>query len=471
MSSLVVSPSVTFIDLATYSELEGFLYGGPEAITIFVRAVQKANWFSIVPISLRPSNTIDFGQKKLSVVISRGGDYVMNSWFRCQIPQITLDSSADLFATASIRWTRNLMHNLFERINITFNDLAVEEFDNYWLDFNYQFRLPGSKRVGYRNMIGDILEMTQPVGIGFPLGTGGYFQVPFPFWFGEDSGVALPIAALPFNEIRIQFDLRSWQELLVVYPGTAGGAGTNSATIQNVILFDQTGSISLGKPEVFVHYAIVHNDERVMMGDAPRDMLDQEVQATALAPFKDVTTQNEFDIRLSFAIRAVFFAARNNSYQAIGSQYGNEWSNYTTAPNYSGVDPIATATMRYENSPRFSMGADYFSLTAPYYFSSAIPDETGYHMYSYATNPWSQDPLGSTNFTKLANVSMHYLMSPACQAAANATSPVDAAGNPIVIPNTSGVNIAFPQTFEHVFQAQNSNIIRVANGSLAKTTL
>ena len=55
-----------FIDLATFSELEGFLYGGPMAVTWFVAAVQKANWFSFLPISLRVTGTVDFGQKNVS---------------------------------------------------------------------------------------------------------------------------------------------------------------------------------------------------------------------------------------------------------------------------------------------------------------------------------------------------------------------------------------------------------------------
>ena len=36
MSNSTVTASVVFIDLATFAELEGFIYGGPNAITWFV---------------------------------------------------------------------------------------------------------------------------------------------------------------------------------------------------------------------------------------------------------------------------------------------------------------------------------------------------------------------------------------------------------------------------------------------------
>jgi hypothetical protein len=52
------------------------------------------------------------------------------------------------------------------------------------------------------------------------------------------------------------------------------------------------------------------------------------------------------------------------------------------------------------------MGSDYFSLVNPYYSAPVIPFETGYHMYSYSLDFISLDPMGSTNYGKLTNVSI-----------------------------------------------------------------
>src|SRR6185503_18165124 len=125
-----VSAANTFIDMATFSELESFLYGGPLAISYFVAGVQKANWFSMVPIQLRNNGTFDFGAEGVSSTLNRSGDYVLNCWFRCEIP--TLAPTVAGAAANTIRWTKNLMHNIIKKCNITFNELVVEEFDNYW---------------------------------------------------------------------------------------------------------------------------------------------------------------------------------------------------------------------------------------------------------------------------------------------------------------------------------------------------
>jgi hypothetical protein len=465
--------STCFIDLATFSEIEGFLYGGPCAITWFVRAVQKSNWFSHIPIQLRSQGTFDFNQKNAFSTVNRSGDYVLNAWYRVQIPQVTLDPSKAYYTGAKVQWCRYLLHNLIDDCSITFNELTVMDFDSYWLDFNFQFRLPAEKQIGYRNMVGDIPPMTTPVGPGVPLGTGGYFSLPLPFPFFEDSGIALPVAALPFNDIKINYTFRRLQDVIIVYPGM-GGAGPTSATYQNVIVF---GGVTGQTPtmldaQTFSHYAVVHNDERVKMGDAPRDMLIYQVQSVQRTPFTVSSSQittSTFDIRFSQPIVSFFFAAKNTSLfqQGIGEQ-----SNYTTTPQavafgvYAAADPIAFATLTYESTIRVAEGADYFSLTVPYYWSDAIPVDTGLHMYSYAIHPWILDPSGSTNYSKLANVSVQYNPSNAALLASQSPTPVDLNGIPIVIPTSTGGSTAFPQKWNHVFVARNWNIVRVANGSL-----
>lgn len=478
MSLSQQAASNVFIDLATFSEPEGFIYGGPTAITWFVRGVQKANWFSYIPIQLRHQGTVDFNQRNASASVNRSGDYVLACWFRTRIPQVQLGqvdggtgTVLDIFVDATIRWTRNLMHNLFRRVSITFNELTVEELDNVWMDYNYQFRLRGSKRVGYRNMIGDIAAMTTPVGLApAVLGTGGNFTCPFPFWFSEDTGVALPVAALPFNDIKLNYEFRALSELLVVFPGTAaaganpGSTNPRIAQLSDVVVVGGTTAPTLEDPQTFAHYAVVHNDERVKMGDAPRDILIHQVQIVQDAAFRDVSTRNSFDLRLSHAVTKFCFAAQNIT-------TAGEQSNYTTEPNYAGQDPIAFSTLVYENTTRLAMGSDYYSLTHPYYTSTAIPDETGYHMWSYALHAWLYNPSGSTNFSKLANVSILHDMGPAAINAANTTNPTDSNGNPILFPDSAGVLQISPQSWNHVFRAQNWNIVRVANGSLGHPTL
>lgn len=482
MSNSSVTASVSFIDLATFGELEGFLYGGPNAITWFVASVQKANWFSFVPINLRNiGTTAQFGAHKSSFSLSRQGDYVLSTFLRARFPAIGFSAAVNEVESninPTFRWVDNLMHNLIRHVQIEFNDLQVQEFDSFWLDDNFEWRCPQNKRQGYLNMIGMISTFTKPTGRGQYL-PGGHLSLPLPFFFGEDSGIALPVAALPFNDIKITYDFREWTDLVMVDPGQVAVPGL-SIDVTQIVQYEHGVPTDdhprLGNVETFAHYAIVHNDERVKMGDAPRDILIHQIQETQHAPFKDITARSSFDIRLSHAIVMFTYKARNDSLQKFfQGKYGHDQSNYTTlssvlttAPVASlPADPISHTTLLYENSVRLNNHSDYFSLVHPWYFSDAIAQNTGYHMYAYALK-WTDPtrPSGSTDYSKLANVSiLHEPSFAAIQASAGYyedISQLNPTGTPINWPTSQTL---FKQSWDHVFAARNWNILRVANGS------
>jgi hypothetical protein len=237
-----------FIDLATYDEQEKYLYGGPDAVAYFVREIRKATWFTQVPVCLSSrSGQAGFGQQ-WSVSISRAGDYLLHTWLRLTMNAVTAaTANATVAATQGnhvLRWSRNLMHNLISECAITFNDLVAARFDNYHLDFWSAFTVPAGKRNGYNNMIGNVDALTNPCAVAFPspaqLAGASACQVnvdaagrqvlpaatlnlPLPFFYSRDSGIALPTAALPYNEMRINFAFLNLADLLTV--DSYNGAG------------------------------------------------------------------------------------------------------------------------------------------------------------------------------------------------------------------------------------------------------
>ena len=443
-----------FIDLATFDEIEKYLYGGPHATAYFVRETRKSTWFTQVPVVLsRAAGSPAFGQE-WSVAISRAGDYMLQTWLRLTTPKVQLDLRNPAGKAGVIRWTRNLMHNMIRECCITFNDLVAARFDNYHLDFWSAFTVPAGKRNGYNNMIGNIDDLTGPHTFADPLPS-LTLNLPLPFFYSRDSGVALPTAALPYNEMRIQFAFRDWNELLIF--SDASLPAEQRLPLQASYL--TTGTPVLGNTQVWANYAIVSNDERKRMACAPRDILIEQVQTAPRQAFTPATNaQQSFDVRFSHAIKVLFFGVRNTT-------WGPEWSIYTTAspttttnavtyePNGS-ADPILQTSLIYENTNRLAqMGSDYFCLVNPYYHAPVIPSVTGYHSYSYSLDFICLDPMGSTNYGKLTNVSMVPEAS---------TAAIDAAQGLGAL--KSGAN--FKQSYEFIITAINNNIIRVSGGAL-----
>ena len=451
-----------FIDLATFDELEKYLYGGSSAIAYFVRETRKATWFTQVPVVLSRSNgNAEFGGD-FSVNISRAGDYLLYAWLRVNVPQVSLlvSGSSGFGNAGRIRWTRNLMHNLVAECSITFNDLTAATFNNWHLDFWAAFTVPAGKLNGYKNMIGDFDDLTAPHA---PDVAGNYdnaipaftLNLPLPFFFSRDSGVALPTAALPYNEMRIAYSFRNWNELLILDNLAAVAPQPVSQPPQSGDI--QGGAPVLGPVQTWANYAIVSNDERKRMACAPRNILIEQVQTAPLQTF-GTNTSPSFDLRFSHAIKVMFFAVQNTT-------VSSEWSNYTAATpvpganvvNYNpsgAVDPIASTSLAYENTNRLTnMGSDYYSLVQPWYHAPVIPLETGYHMYSYSLDFICLDPKGSTNYGKLTNVSIAPVPSAGALAGVNGTG-------------AQGSGADYVQTYKFITTVVNNNIIRISGGKL-----
>ena len=530
-----------FIDLATYDEQEKYTYGGSESIAYFVREVRKSTWFTQVPVVLsKSSGQSGFGQQ-WSVSISRAGDYLLHTWLRVVLPAVTATAvnGTVLGSTATVasvlRWTRNLMHNLIQECSITFNDLVAARFDNFHLDFWSSFTVPSGKRNGYNVMIGNVNQLINPVASN-PLilvGQGGaqtngtvaavaqqqvlpsqVLNLPLPFFFTRDSGIALPTAALPYNEMRINFSFRNWTDLLIkdvyipsaamgtvsatpAFTSSVSGTFTNKAGYWVSVPAQQSDVVTapeIGNScQVWANYAIVSNEERKKMACAPRDILIEQVQTAPLQSFNTNGTINttgligiangtqitpQFDIRFSHAVKVLFWAARNKANYSA-------WSNYTSDPQFplgphqsgniaadptvsalfgvvdftAGSDPVDNTSLIYENTQRLqNMGSDYFSLVNPWFHSPVIPLETGYHSYSYSLDYCNIDPMGSTNYGKLTNVSIV----PFSSAAQNNSWYPTSNGSYAVTAPVSAV----ATKYDFITTCVNNNIIRISGGAL-----
>ncbi len=211
-NTCVANLTAGFIDLATYDELEKYMYGGPDATAYFVRETRKSTWFTQCPVTLaRCNGAPEFGAE-WSCSISRAGDYLLGTWLHVVTPEVSLKCTAS--NNVCIAWTPNFMHALVKECCISFNDLVAARFDGTHLDFWAAFTTPASKAEGYKQMIGANLPTHGSYIPSYAL------NLPLPFFYTRDSGVALPTAALPYNEMRINFVFRSWQEMLLTFRET-----------------------------------------------------------------------------------------------------------------------------------------------------------------------------------------------------------------------------------------------------------
>lgn len=408
---------VTHVDLATLTALEAYLYGGFSCSTWLMREVNKANWAAVGLTTLRNTGgRPDYG-RETSWLVSRGGDYLLDTWFRARFPLVKLKKSDEISHDASIRYTKNFMHNLVRSGSLTVNELCISVFDTFILDVRQAFWLPANKQLGYKNLIGDIPSMTSPAGFNAglgdfdALGTGGYFSLVLPFFYHDDYGVSLPMASLVFVELYINLQFADFEDLVIVHPGVEG-QGIRCANVSDVVTCVGDRQPAMEEGELFAEYAVVNNDERKAMAKMKRTMVIHNWQRLNEQTY-ETGRSNHYNLRFSYNVVAIFTAARNDSTAGDGS-------NYTTLPFNSGVDPIAIEDLQYENSSRTgNLASDITSLMYPYLRPGlAVPDVTGLHLtIPYALDVIGQDPSYGPNLGKINQVILNIFPSEAARLA------------------------------------------------------
>ncbi|KIA90812.1 putative immediate early protein ICP-46 [Largemouth bass virus] len=446
-----------FIDLATYDSLDKALYGGKDATTYFVKEHYPVGWFTKLPTAAtKTSGTPAFGQH-FSVGVPRSGDYVLNSWLVLKTPQIKLLAANQFNANGTIRWTKNLMHNVVEHAALSFNEIQAQQFNTAFLDAWNEYTMPEAKRIGYYNMIGNTSDLVNPAPATDQAGArvlpAKNLVLPLPFFFGRDSGLALPTVTLPYNEIRITISLRSIQDLLILQHKTTG-------EVKPIVATDLEGGLpDTVEAHVYMTVGLVTAAERQAMSSSVRDMVVEQMQ---MAPVHMVNPKNatvfHADLRFSHAVKALMFMVQNVTHKSVGSNYtcvtpvvgaGN-----TVLEPALAVDPVKSASLVYENTTRLpDMSVEYYSLVQPWYYAPAIPISTGHHLYSYALSLNDPHPSGSTNFGRLTNASINVSLSAEAGTAAGGGGA-----------DNSGYKN--PQKYALVVMAINHNIIRIMNGSM-----
>jgi len=449
MSSYTSNVTSAFVDLATLDTLETYLYGGDDAVTYFVRQHIKSTWFSQVPVVLASaSGTADFGNT-WSVTISRAADYLLQTWLEVTTPVVTAQTGFRNF------WCKNFMHNLVKEVTITFNDLVAMKIDSTQLDFWSAFSVNASKKAGYDALVGAGVKTLAANGQdavflhGLDASVAHKLCLPIPFFFSRESGISLPTAALPYNDMRINYTMRTAAELLTAFDA----ATTDKIVAASATTYTNTAAFSLSKARVWANYAVVTNEERALMGATTRDIAIEQMQAQPITSYTTDGT-SQYDIRFSHGIKALMFGLRNTAQDLVTAQTGvgvagaggDQLSRYHTrnitaegAGVYDRKSPIDNVTLLYENTTRLgSIPSNFFTHIQPFYHAAAIPtSEPGIHLYSYALDLMKIDPCGSTNYGMLTNISL-------------------------ILANTAGIGSGW----ELVVNGISHNIIRVTGGAL-----
>lgn len=199
------------MQLVAYGAQDVYLSGNPQ-ITFWKVVYRRHTNFSMECVEHTLSGNPDFG-RKTTAVITRNGDLVTNMHLRVVLNKVIGEQG-------KFAWVRRLGHALLDEVEVEIGGSKIDRQFGNWLNVWHELARAGDRDRGYNIQIGDVPALTRLEGTrGDAANTikdEETLFIPLKFWFNRNAGLALPLIALQYHEVRLQFSFRRLEECVIM---------------------------------------------------------------------------------------------------------------------------------------------------------------------------------------------------------------------------------------------------------------
>lgn len=364
-------------------------------VTFFKTVYRRHTNFAQESIEITFQGETCFG-KQLDAVIPRNGDLVKEIYFVFDLPAI-IHPDEDCEPDAFVHWTNAVGHAIIERVSVLIGGQCIDEQFGEFLEIWEELTADSCRRL--EEMIGKRFSRAQLIeDAKLPR----RYYVPLQFWFNRNPGLALPLIALQYHEVRLQFHLRRMEDLFVTGHGNEIDDNCGCLIIPLKTQAGCSGFAPLTPGDLnaflYANYIFLDTDERRRFAQLSHEYLITQVQqqfSVNLCGGLSITASDRFQLNLNHPVKALFWLVQRNCHVAR-----KDWFNYS---GLNGEDPIAMIKLTLNNHDRFSVReARYFRLVVPWEAWPCIPRRFIY-TYSFALHAAEFQPSGITNFSRIDN--------------------------------------------------------------------
>jgi hypothetical protein len=430
------------------------------------------------------------------------------------------------------QWVDNIGYNLIDHVDITLNGQAIQTLRGEWLKLYSYMTHDQNKRKIVDQMVGNVPELTDPANaydrknqyphaitptstpsaapqtlVPEPSIRSRQLVVPLHFWFAENPGLALPLAALQNTEVYINVTLRNLNDLYTVIdvnPANTLTYGQRVKPTNYPISLFLSPPLATGLPSNPLLTSFFPDPylegNFIYLTETEWNQIARADTTVLVKTVKYVGKEGQFGANTDLEIpmynlvtRIVFLAQRSDRILV------NDWDNYTNWTNperapWTGIssalttsiyssgqqqttstyprDPMIDGVLLFDAKERFqTKPLPYFSLLQMYRHTTGnTPGLPGVYMYSFALDHDQYQPSGAANGSLFNKVILRLtLQQPLPQASTTTGAPTTTvvcvlkstvfSPNPVIIPPGS-INLYNPSDLVTVVQG-NDNVIFV----------
>ena len=353
------------MQLVAYGAQDIYLTGNPQ-ITFFKVVYRRHTNFSMECIEQTINGNIGAGARVTSTV-SRNGDLVSNMYVRFAAGATTAAANGN-----------NPGHNIFDSIEVEIGGQRIDKHFGHWMEAHACLteENPGTvapaaiaavPAAGCTKFQGLALAggVTDNAVGGAGLTNSHY--VPLRFWFNRNPGLALPLIALQYHEVKI-----------ILTMSAAAGEGTLGANMS-----------------LWANYIYLDTDERRRFAQQSHEYLIEQVQEQEFAAGR------AHDLNFNHPVKELVFAGE------AGDAWGSISTGSGTFVNIAGGNWKLVLNGHDRFSPQ---NTSYFTRLQVHEYhtgsggkahGAALGDCIG--VYSFALKPEEHQPSGTCNFSRIDN--------------------------------------------------------------------
>ena len=372
-----------------------YLTGNPQ-ITFFKVVYRRHTNFSKECIAQQFNGNPTFGSS-VTCTLARNGDLVQEIYLRAVL-KCTVDNPNYYFRLEDVT-------SLIKTVEVEIGGQKIDKHYSQWLDiYNELFETSHDYRAVMNSGNGRIKnKVTSDAPAADAATASGNSQdhqvvtayVPLRFWFNRNPGLALPLIALQYHEVKVNVTLGGVGDLYGVTKNGSAPGSADPSVAAAASADDGVVGVALSSADLLVNYLYLDTDERRRFAQVSHEYLIEQIQHTG------VESEANIDMTFNHPVKALFWT-------------GASWTDVKLQLN--GHDRAAVQPHDYYHlvQPYESgLGHSGKSLTTD---TSATANTRSWNtvvaggavgMYSFCLKPAEHQPSGTCNFSRIDNARLN----------------------------------------------------------------
>jgi len=347
-------------------------------------------------------------------------------------PKVTLLSTDG--SGAQFRWLNWVGHNLVKNVELEIGGQRIDKHYGDWLQIWNELTQEAGKQAGYAKMVGNVPQLVNLLvqggedcdndcSGGEPNSSNEYLMcapeytlyIPLQFWFNRNPGLALPLIALQYHEVRINLEFNDLRNLCY----DQSPSQSNVHTVR-----DRVAAAGLVAASLYVDYIYLDTDERRKFAQVSHEYLIETLQFTGGESI--TSSSNKLKLNFNHPCKELIWVVQRDSFVSCDDNVINPWKgqqpfNYsdwwdravlesgysvTRVEGLAGNNPTVTALLQLNGHDRFQVREGrYFNEVQPYQHHTNVP-AVGINVYSFALQPEQHQPSGTCNLSRIDNTTL-----------------------------------------------------------------